>query len=118
MTPRHYPSDLTDEEWAIIQELLAQEPQTIGRPATVDFRRVWDAIFYINKTGCQWAYLPLDFPPATTVNYHYLKWMRNGFYQTVNDELRRRVRKKTVELRNPVPEASIAKPSRELRNRP
>lgn len=93
MSQSKYPSDLTDWEWAIVKEVFEKEqPYTTGRPQEVDYRRIWDAIFYINKTGCQWNYLPHDFPPPTTVNYHYLKWMRNGLYQKVNDELRRRLR--------------------------
>ena len=73
-TEKRYPSDLTDEEWAVVEECLRGEDEMgAGRPLEVDLRRVWDAILYINKTGCQWAYLPHDFPPSTTVNYHYIK---------------------------------------------
>lgn len=50
----------------------------------------------MNKTGCQWAYLPHDFPPPTTVNYHYMKWMAAGFFERVNAEIRREVRNKRV----------------------
>jgi putative transposase len=95
MAEKRYLSDLTDEEWEIVKEILSrEEPEATGRPVEVDYRRIWDAIHYINKTGCQWAYLPHDFPPPTTVNYHYLKWMRNGFFERVNTEVRKRLRKK------------------------
>jgi putative transposase len=60
-------------------------PYTTDRPAKVDYHEIWNAIFYIDRTGCQWRYLPHDFPPATMVNYHYLKWMRLGLYQKTND---------------------------------
>ena len=51
---QRYRSDLTDEEWAVVEECLRQEEQIgAGRPQEVDLRRVWDAILYINKTGCQ-----------------------------------------------------------------
>jgi putative transposase len=106
MVEKKYPSDLTDEEWEILKEILDQEkPAATGRPAEVDYRRVWDAIRYINKTGCQWGYLPHDFPPPTTVNYHYLKWMRKGFFERVNTEIRRRLRLKHD--RNAEPSAGI-----------
>ena len=95
MAERKYPSDLSDEEWEVIKKILEkEEPYKTGCHVTVNLRQVWNAILYINKTGCQWAYLPKDFPPPTTVNYHYLKWMRKGIYQKVNDEVRRMLRKK------------------------
>ena len=106
MNRKDYPSDLTDAEWEIIKEIMEPElPYTTGRPAQVDYREIWNAIFYIDRTGCQWRYLPKDFPPATTVNYHYLKWMRLGLYQKVNDTLRRRARER--EGRNAEPSAGI-----------
>lgn len=96
MTDKKYPSDLTDEEWEVIKAiLLKEEGRSLGRPREVDLRRVWDAISYINKTGCQWEYLPHDFPPPTTVNYHYQKWLKSGLFERVNQEIRRMLRKKT-----------------------
>ena len=116
---KSYPSDLTDEEWAVVEECLhGEEEMGAGRPLEVDLRRVWDAILYINKTGCQWAYLPHDFPPRTTVNYHYMKWMANGFFARVNAEVRRRARKKTVATRSRVRGSSTAKASKAPLNPP
>ena len=37
-----------------------------GRPRKTDLRDVVDAVFYILRTGCQWRYLPKDFPPRST----------------------------------------------------
>lgn len=54
-----YPSDLTDAEWEIISLILEEiEPYRIGRPRTVDLRKVVNAIYYLNKTGCPWRYYP------------------------------------------------------------
>ncbi len=96
MTPENiYPSDLTDAEWTMVEDCLHREEEIgAGRPLEVDLRQVWDAMLYLNKTGCQCPYLPHDFPPRTTMNYHYMKWMSNGFFERVNAEVRRRVRKK------------------------
>jgi putative transposase len=106
MVKRRYPTDLSDQEWEIIKGVLEkEEPYTTGRHTEVELRAVGNAIFYINKTGCQWYYLPHDFPPPTTVNYHYLKWMRKGIYQKVNDELRQQLRKQLG--RNAKPSAGI-----------
>jgi putative transposase len=102
MVDKKYPSDLTDEEWEIIKEILHQEERNrIGRPVEVELRRVFDAINYINKTGCQWAYLPHDFPPPTTVNYYYMKWIQSGFFEQVNGEVRRKLRKKNGRAEEP-----------------
>ena len=101
-----YPSDLTDVEWGIIKAILeVVEPYRTGRPVETDYREIWNAIFYINRTGCQWRYLPHDFPPWTTVNYHYMKWLRNGVYGQVNDALRGRLRQE--EGRNETPSAGL-----------
>lgn len=110
---KNYPSDLTDEEWAVVEECLRGEEEIgAGRPLEVELRRVGDAILYLNKTGCQWAYLPHDFPPRTTVNYPYTKWMAKGFFERVNAEVRQRVRKKTAATRNRVWGLSTVKVSK------
>jgi putative transposase len=90
-----YPSDLTDEEWAILQPILDEiEPYTIGRPRETDLREIVNAIFYLNKTGCPWRYLPKDFPSYQLVNYYYNKWTDNRTLEKVNTELRRYLREK------------------------
>ena len=106
MTDKKYPSDLTDEEWEVVKMiLLKEEGRSMGRPREVDLRRGWDAISYINKTGCQWDYLPHDFPPPTTVSYHDQKWVKSGLFERVNQEIRRMLRKK--DGRNEEPRAGI-----------
>ena len=66
-----YPSDVTDEEWAIIEPMIPPA-RTGGRKRETDMREVFNAIRYINRTGCQWRQLPKDFPPHTTV-YNYFR---------------------------------------------
>jgi putative transposase len=101
-----YPSDVTDTEWSIIETAMKEvQPYKTGRPLETNLRDIWNALFYIDRTGCQWRYLPNDFPPPTTINYHYMKWVRNGTYQKVNDALRKRLRKE--EGRNEEPSAGI-----------
>ena len=64
-----YATDLTDAEFALIAPRLPR-PSRTGRPRTVDLRAVLDSIFYLLRTGCQWALLPKEFPPKSTV-YDY-----------------------------------------------
>jgi transposase len=85
-----YPSDLTDEQWAIIEPLIPIN--TTGRPRTVDMREVLNAIFYLNRSGCQWDMLPHDLPAKSTVYDHFAQWRDDGTWQTITDALRRQVR--------------------------
>jgi transposase len=91
MRTQHYPSDVTDEQWPLIEpHLPAARPG--GRPRKTDLRDVVDAIFYILRTGCQWRYLPIDFPPKSTVWRYFDRWRSDGILDTIHDRLRRKVR--------------------------
>ena len=68
-----YPSDLTDEEWAIIGPLIPPAKRG-GNKRTVDVRAVVNGVMYILSTGCQWAALPKDLPPRSTVNDYLRRW--------------------------------------------
>ncbi len=91
MRMNHYPSDLTDAQWALIEPHLPPEPGG-GRPRKTDSRDVLDAILYILRTGCQWRYLPVDFPPKSTVWRYFDRWRRDGTLGRIHDTLRRKVR--------------------------
>ncbi len=85
-----YPSDITDAQWALIEPHLPVYPG--GRPRTTSLRSVVNAIFYILRTGCQWRYLPKDFPPKSTVWRYFDEWRQNGTLEIIHDVLRRKVR--------------------------
>ena len=103
---KRYPSDLTDEEWDILEPILEKaDPYTTGRPRQADLREVINAIFYLNKTGCQWRYLPKDFPSYTLVSYYYHKWVDNGTWEKINTAIRQQLRKERG--RNEEPSAGI-----------
>jgi len=94
-SPIRYPSYLIDEEWEILQPIFDElEPCTTGRPRTTDLREILNAIFYLNKTGCPWRYLPTDFPPYRLANYYYNKWADNRTLEEVNTALRQHLREK------------------------
>jgi putative transposase len=96
-----YPSDLTDAQWALIESLIPV-PST-GRPRTVDMREVLNAIFYLNRSGCQWDMLPHDLPAKSTVYDHFAQWKADGTWQTILDALRQQVR--VANGRDPNPSA-------------
>ncbi len=86
-----YPSDLTDAQWAIIEPLLPPPP-TVGRPRLHGLREILNAIFYLNRSGCQWDMLPHDLPPRSTVYDYFALWREDGTWQRIMDALRRGVR--------------------------
>lgn len=90
MRTHHYPSDVTDAQWALIEPHIPAS--TGGRPRKTDMRDVVDAILYILRTGCQWRYLPIDFPPKSTVWRYFNEWRHDGTLDLIHDRLRRKVR--------------------------
>ncbi|WP_372492520.1 transposase [Salinispora arenicola] len=69
--------DVTDEQWALIGPYLdAWKAKRVavsvsGRHGDYDLREIVNAIFYQNRTGCQWAYLPHDLPPKSATYYYF-----------------------------------------------
>lgn len=77
-----------------------------GRPRKTSMRDVVDAILYLIKTGCQWRYLPKDFPPKSTVWGYFDQWRQDGTLETIHNALREQVRTKE-KPRHPRHTASI-----------
>jgi len=86
-----YPSDLSDAQGDVLKPLLPA-PKGFGHPVSVDLREILNAIFYVQRTGCQWEMLPHDFPPYTTVYGYFQKWQRQGIWQQMHDQVRQQLR--------------------------
>jgi len=71
-----YPSDLTDAEWELVRPVIPPAKRG-GNKRTVDVREIVNGIMYILSTGCQWAALPRDLPPRSTVNRYFLRWQHD-----------------------------------------
>lgn len=84
-----YETNLTDARWTIIAEYLED-----GRKRKHSLRSIVDALLYVVKTGCQWRYLPQDFPKWQLVYYYFRKFEITGLIEIIHDELRERVREK------------------------
>ena len=105
-TPRKpYQTDLTDEQWAILQPLIAAAKHG-GRPREVDMREVINTILYLNRTGCQWDMLPHDLLPQSTVYEYFSQWRHDGTWQHLMDVLRAAVRKQQAPSKQPTPSAA------------
>lgn len=104
MARKRYPSDLTDDEWAILHPLLP-EGKPGGRPRRVDLREVSNAIFYVTRGGIPWRYLPTDFPPWKTVYHYFRLWRLDGTWEQANAAFREQVRVR--QGRAPTPSAAV-----------
>jgi putative transposase len=100
MKTTNYPSDLTDEQFAILEPLLPPAKPG-GRPREVNLHDIIDAILSVNRTGGQWRALPKDYGPWSTAYDYFRKWRRDGTWQTINDALRDQVRNKAGRKRSP-----------------
>jgi len=100
MSENIYPSDLTNEEFDCIKDLIPKA-KTGGRPRTLCMKEVLNAIFYITKTGIQWRYLPKDFPNYKSVYNYFREWRITGVFKRIHDTLRARVRKKAERHKHP-----------------
>jgi putative transposase len=85
-----YPSDLTDQQWDIIEPLIPVN--RVGRPRTVNMREVLNTIFYQARSGCQWDMLPHDLLPKSTVHDYFSQWRDDGTWPQITDALRQKVR--------------------------
>lgn len=102
---RAYPSDLTNEQWKVLEPLLpGPRADRMGRPREVDMREVTNSILYLNRSGCQWDMLPHDLLPKSTVYDYFALWRDDGTWQMLMDALRMQVR--VAEGREPTPSAA------------
>ncbi len=85
-TRKAYPSDVSDAEWKVLKILLIESK--FEHPSAVDLREIFNGIFYVQRTGCQWEMLPHDLPLYTTVYAYCQKWQRQGKWQEIYDRLR------------------------------
>jgi len=104
MNGNGYPSDLTDEQWKLIEPMVPP-PKWGGRPRTTDVRTAINGILYLSRTGCAWRMLPKDFGPWPTVHDYYRNFRRGGLWQEIHDALREKVR--VQDGRKPTPSAAV-----------
>jgi putative transposase len=86
-----YPSDLSDEEWAILEPLIPPEKPG-GRPREVDMRAVLNGIFYVLRAGCAWRMIPREYPPKSTVYAYFARFRDEGVWEHIMTTLRERCR--------------------------
>ena len=91
MERKPYPTDLTDEQWKLVEPMLpCAKPG--GRPRKADLREVVNALFYLVRSGCQWRMIPHEFPPWRTCYNYYRAWIESGTWDEIVYLLRSEVR--------------------------
>jgi putative transposase len=103
---KRYPSELPDEPWAIVAPLIppAKQSPPGGRPREVEMREVLKTLLYLNRSGCQWAMLPHDLRPQSTVDEYVVQGRDDGTWTRLVKALRERNR--VAAGRAPTPSAA------------
>jgi putative transposase len=98
-----YASDVTDAQWALVEPLILAYEDRIrpGPEREVDLREVLNTLLYLNRTGCQWAFLPHDLLPKSTVYDYFVKWRNAGLFEQVVTALRSQIRQSTPQVQAP-----------------
>jgi putative transposase len=104
-TRKPYPSDLTDDQWFLL-EISIPDSKPGGRPRSTNLREVINAILYLNRTGCQWDMLPHDLPPKSTVYEYFSAWRNDGTWHRILDTLREGYRELHAPSEEPTPSAA------------
>ncbi|MFF5728250.1 IS5 family transposase [[Kitasatospora] papulosa] len=100
-----YPSDLSDEQWSLIEPVITawkdRHRSVSGQQGAYAMREIVNAILYQGRTGCQWAYLPHDLPQKSATYYYFAAWRDDGTDQVIHELLRCQVRERARRLENP-----------------
>ena len=109
-----YPSDVSDEEWALVAPYLTLLPEAAGQ-GEHSLREVFNGLRYVLKTGAPWRWMPNDLPPWAAVYQQAQRWLAAGCFDALADDLRAVLRR--AQGRNEEPSAAILD-SRTLRSSP
>ena len=109
-----YPSDVSDEEWALVAPYLALLREDSAQ-RDHDLREVFNGLRYIVKTGAPWRFMPHDLPPWAAIYQQVQRWLSADCFADVADDLRAVLR--MAAEREPEPSAVILD-SRTLRSSP
>ena len=104
MGRRAYPSDVSDDEWALLAPYLTLMTEEAPQREYA-LREVFNGLRYIVRTGMQWRFMPNDLPPWYTVYQQTRRWVKAGVFEALVHDLRSVLRE--IEGRQPQPRAAI-----------
>ena len=94
MEGKRYPSDMSDDEWAILEPLIPPAKPG-GRHRSANMREVVNGIFYVLRGGIPWRFLPKEFPPWKTVYHYFRRWRLDGTWEMLNTRLWEQLRRQS-----------------------
>jgi putative transposase len=103
--PVPYATDITDEQWAMIEPFVQASFGKPGRPIEIDRRWIVNGVVYVLRTGCQWRNIPHDLPKSGTIRYYINKWTDDGTIEHIHAYLLAEIR--TFDHRDEEPTACI-----------
>jgi len=95
-----YPSDLTDDEWALVRPLIPPG-KTGGGKRRVIIREVVNGLMYVLSTGCQWRAIPKDLPPKSSVHDYFDLWTYDGTLERIHQALYQQCREQAQRKASP-----------------
>ena len=114
MERKAYPSDISDEEWALVAPYLTLMTEDAPQ-RDFPLREVFNGLRYIVKTGAPWRWMPHDLPPWNVVYQQSQRWIKAGVFESLAHDLRAVLR--IAEGRKESPTAAIID-SRTLQSTP
>jgi putative transposase len=100
MKRKTYPTDLSDKQWKLLEPMLPP-PERFGRKRVVNLRKIFNALCYLSRSGCQWRLLPREFPKWQTVYYYFRMWREAEWFIALNQKLRQKIRLLAGKTSNP-----------------
>jgi transposase len=95
-----YPSDLTDDEWGLVEPLIPPGKRGGGK-RTVIMREVVNGLMYVLSTGCQWRAIPKDLPPKSSVYDYFDLWTYDGTLERIHYALYEQCRERAQREASP-----------------
>ena len=81
---RTHPWEVDDALWARVQPLIPPPlPSLRGGRSRVDDRRIFGAVLYVLRTGCQWNALPKELCSSSTAHRRFQEWEAGGFFRAL-----------------------------------
>jgi transposase len=91
MNRQAYPSDVSDEEWALVAPYLTLMTEAAPQ-RTHSLREVFNGLRWLVRAGATWRMMPHDLPPWEAVYQQTQRWLNAGVFAAIVHDLRELLR--------------------------